>query len=388
MSAVSDGLTQAGIAPSAKHFPGHGDTYIDSHLGLPRIEKTKDELERTELVPFQRLVRDGVATIMTGHMALPMYNEQLTAAQSELPCSLSKEITQKLLRDEMGYDGVVVTDCLEMDAVRVGYGVDKGALMALEAGADIAMICHTFKDQCAAVELVWGAVERGELDLTRSAERVGKLKDAFTGGWETVLGSTFDVTKVLKLKAINAQLSKRAYAASTAIVSDTSSVLPLNAQSKVLVLTPRFESLNRAVDDAEDILRTKDGNLRNTAAPSDIAFYNSVLYRAPSAQHAVYTDLLEVDAEKLRVYDSIVFATRNADRATWQTSLLRKVIRLAPDVKLVVVATCGPYDLMGVELDIPHAYIATFEFTKEAMDTAAGVIFGEAVGMGRVPVAM
>jgi len=386
-SAVSSALTKAGIAPSAKHFPGHGDTHVDSHLGLPRIEKSKSELERTELVPFERLVREGIATIMTGHMALPAYNTALAPAERELPCSLSPEITQKLLRDEMGYGGVVVTDCLEMDAVRVGYGVNNGALMALQAGADIAMICHTPADQRAAIELVWSAVVRGKLDLTQSAARIGNLKDAFTGGWEKVLGPAFDTTKVVRLKVANAQLSKRAYAASIAVISDTGSVLPLSAHSsKVLVLTPRFQSLNRAVDDAEDVLRTKDDNLRNTAAPSDIAFYKSVLERAPGAEHAVYNERLDVVAEKLRLYDSVVFATRNADRATWQTSVLREITQAAPQAKFVVVATCGPYDLMGVKLDVAHAYIAAFEFTREALDAAVGVIFGETKGLGKVPV--
>lgn len=103
--AVSRGLVASGIAPSAKHFPGHGDTHVDSHLGLPRILKSLDELRQVELVPFRSLIAEDIATIMTGHMALP----KITG--SDIPCSLSRDITT-LLRDDLGFKGVVVTDCL------------------------------------------------------------------------------------------------------------------------------------------------------------------------------------------------------------------------------------------------------------------------------------
>lgn len=108
---------------------------MDSHLALPRILKTKAELREMELIPFQGLIDAKIPTIMTGHMALPL------VTGDDTPSSLSRSITTDLIRDEMGFKGVIVTDCLEMEAVAQLYGGSEGAaVMSLQAGADIAMI--------------------------------------------------------------------------------------------------------------------------------------------------------------------------------------------------------------------------------------------------------
>lgn len=97
-----------------------------------------------------------------------------------MPCSLSSQVTHDLLREELKYEGVIVTDCLEMDAVKETYGIEKGSLLALQAGADVVMICHTYESQRGAVELVWDAVGKGELELTASKPRIIALKDQYS----------------------------------------------------------------------------------------------------------------------------------------------------------------------------------------------------------------
>ena len=180
---MSNAFTAQNVAPSAKHFPGHGNTHVDSHLSLPRILVDRASLSATELVPFQALVRDGIASIMTGHMALPL------VTGDDTPCSLSRAITTDLLRGEMGYKGVVVTDCLEMKAISdpaYGPGVERGAVLALRAGADIVMICHTFDWHVGSVKATYAALESGELsmdDLRASGERITKLKRKYAGDW-------------------------------------------------------------------------------------------------------------------------------------------------------------------------------------------------------------
>lgn len=345
--------------------------------------KTKAELEATELVPFKALVQAGIASIMTGHMALP------TLTGDDLPCSLSRKVTHDLLREELKYDGLIVTDCLEMDAVKETYGIEKGSVMALKAGADIIMICHTYESQLGAVELAWEAVNKGELDITDSKRRIAVIKDQFTGGWDHVLNSTLDNAALSKLKSTHALLSKEAYASSTTVISDPSSILPLKPTTNVLLFTPQTESLNKAVDDAEGVLRTKDGNLRNTAGPSDISFSKSIAQRASTSHHAVYTKELSIPSDLVaRNNLVIVFATRNADRATWQLDYLRKLVKKAASAKVIIVSTCGPYDLIdpGEALEFAYAYVATYEFTPEALEAAVGVIFGEVKATGSVPV--
>ncbi|EEB98433.1 hypothetical protein MPER_02058, partial [Moniliophthora perniciosa FA553] len=117
--AAAKGMSSSGVAPCVKHFPGHGDTHVDSHLALPKIMKTKQVITETELVPFKTAFDEAqsnprlgsLLTVMTSHHALPLITG------SDEPCSLSKVITTEMLRKEMGFKGVVVTDCLEMDAI-------------------------------------------------------------------------------------------------------------------------------------------------------------------------------------------------------------------------------------------------------------------------------
>jgi beta-N-acetylhexosaminidase len=386
--AVSRGLTATGIAPSAKHFPGHGDSHVDSHLGLPRILKSLAELQSVELVPFRSLIAEGVSTIMTGHIALPK------VTNSDVPCSLSRGITTTLLRDDLGFKGVVVTDCLEMDAVARSYGVEEGALMALEAGTDIVMVCHTPAKQKGAVELVRAAVTAGKLSLDslgQSRQRIADLKSKFAGTWSDVLGPVFDLGKKIQLKSENSALSASAYSASTALVVDPTGVLPISEGCAVVLFTPENDSLNRAVDDAEG-LQTQGGKLGNTAAPSDKSFGSSISARTRNMHHVVYAKNFAVTeelAKRLSAVKYIVFATRNADRSAWQLKFLSTIARLKNvDTEVIVVSICAPYDLLNAksDLDFPFAYLATFEFTPPALEAATRVIFGEVKPTGKVPV--
>ncbi|KAF9650125.1 glycoside hydrolase family 3 protein [Thelephora ganbajun] len=385
--AVSRGLTASGIAPSAKHFPGHGDTHVDSHIALPRILKSQDELRQEELVPFRSLIAEDIATIMSGHIALP----RITG--SDIPCSLSRDITTALLRDDLGFKGVIVTDCLEMDAVAGSYGVENGALMALDAGADIVMVCHTPERQKGAVELVQAAVISGKLtldSLRQSHHRIAHLKSKFAGSWSDVLAPVFNSGRKIQLKSDNAALSASAYSASTALVTDPTGVLPISGGDAVILFTPENESLNRAVDDIEDAVRAEDGKIRNKAAPSDISFGSSISARTQNMHHTVYAKDFTVTEElsnHLSVAKYIVFATRNTDRSAWQLKALSAIAEVKnTGTGVIIISTCAPYDLLNAKLGFPFAYLATFEFTRPALEAAARVIFGEAKPAGKVPV--
>ena len=384
--AVSRGLIASGIAPTAKHFPGHGDTRVDSHLGLPRILKSLNEIREEELIPFRSLIAEGIPTIMTGHMALP----KITG--SDIPCSLSRDITT-LLRGELGFTGVVVTDCLEMDAVAESYGVENGALMALEAGADIAMICHTPTKQKGAIELVHAALTSGKLTLDSMREsrgRIAHLKSKFVGNWSDILDPPFDSGRKIQLKSENIALSESAYLASTALVVDHTHALPISKGDAVILFTPESESLNRAVDDEEAVPKPRNGGIRNTAAPSDIFFGSSISARSRNMHHVVYTKDLTVTDElgkHLSTAKYIVFATRNADRSAWQLRALSAIAEVKnADTEVIIISTCAPYDLLNARLEFPFTYLATFEFTRPALETVTRVIFGEAQPTAKVPV--
>ncbi|EIW76982.1 hypothetical protein CONPUDRAFT_130068 [Coniophora puteana RWD-64-598 SS2] len=396
---VSQGLADAGIAPSPKHFPGHGDTHVDSHLALPVIDKSKDAILATELVPFIQAIQQNVATIMTGHMALP----KLTGSD-KLPCSLSRAITTDLLRGELKFDGVIVTDCLEMDAVVQEYGSEGGAVMSLQAGADIVMICHTMERHEGSVRKTYEAVSNGTLsmdELVASGRRIAKLKDEFAGTWNDVLDRSISDAEIAQLAKKNARLSAEAYARSTALVQG--SVPHIDADKTVLVLFPETESLNKAVDDAEGVLRTKEGQVRNTAGPHYVAFADSVKRRRPNSKWIVYSPLSktggEIGAEvvgelKGGGLGAVIFVTRNADQSGWQLEYLRRVQEVASAASdgaatpIVMLASCGPYEVIGgsERVDGCSACVASFEYTPAALEAACAVILRERRAVGRVPV--
>ncbi|MFF0175532.1 glycoside hydrolase family 3 protein [Micromonospora profundi] len=168
------GLQAGGVAGCAKHFPGHGDTRVDSHHDLPRITADRERLDACELAPFRAAIAAGVQAVMTGHLLVPALDE-------ELPATLSHRILGGLLRDELGFSGVVVTDAVEMRAVADRYGFAGAAVRALAAGADAICIGGERADEQAARELrdaIVAAVVSGELPeerLAEAAKRVGQL---------------------------------------------------------------------------------------------------------------------------------------------------------------------------------------------------------------------
>ena len=389
---MSNAFTAQNVAPSAKHFPGHGNTHVDSHLSLPRILVDKASLSSTELVPFKALIHENIGSIMTGHMALP------NITGDDVPCSLSRAITTDLLRGELGYDGVVVTDCLEMEAVAETYGSEGGAVLSLRAGADVVMICHTYKRHIGAVEATYAAVKEGSLsldELKASGKRIAALKDKVAGTWDDVF-TTFQAEQVNALKKEHQLLSLRAYTASIAHIPNSKPFVPLSTVGPAILFTPRIESLNRAVDDAESQLRDASGHIRNTAGPSFSAFAASIAARVPAIEHVVYAPGDEIPpavVENLSGAGSIVFVTRNGyEKGAWQVAFLEKVLQVAGSgerglERFVAVSTCGPYDLLALgQIAVPA--IATFEFTVPALEAAAAAIYGENAITGRVPVRM
>lgn len=139
VSAQVKGLKEGGIVACVKHFPGHGDTAVDSHRGLPVIKKTKAKLDACELIPFRRAVVEGVDAVMTAHIAMPgiVVRASEDAKSYELskilPASLNPDAI-KILRQEMKFEGMIVSDCLEMDGVRITWGTERSAVMAIEVG--------------------------------------------------------------------------------------------------------------------------------------------------------------------------------------------------------------------------------------------------------------
>ena len=158
-AAFAAGLQEAGVLATAKHFPGHGDTSVDSHTALPVLLFGTERLQALELVPFRKLVQEGVMSVMIAHLALP-----LVEPDSTLPASLSPQVATGLLRGELGFDGLVVTDALDMAGVTDHFSTEEIAVRALQAGADMLLLSE---DPWAARDAVLQAIAAGELPAER-----------------------------------------------------------------------------------------------------------------------------------------------------------------------------------------------------------------------------
>ncbi len=173
------GHLTAGVVPCGKHFPGHGDTDTDSHLDLPVVAHPPERLEEIELYPFQKAIGVDFPMLMTAHVMLP-------ALDTVHPATLSHAVMTRLLREELGYDGVMVSDCLEMKAVADRYEITEMVELGLRAGVDMFLICHTEAKWRAAREHLIGLATRNDLDRHRvfqSANRIMDLKRTMLGSW-------------------------------------------------------------------------------------------------------------------------------------------------------------------------------------------------------------
>lgn len=169
------GIQAGGIIPVVKHFPGHGDTSVDSHIGLPSVKHDMDRLKSFELVPFQKAIEREADAVMIAHILLNKIDPQN-------PASLSKTIITDLLREQMKFNGVVITDDMTMGAIVENYTISNAVVQAIQAGSDIVLVCHEQENEVEAIESIKKAVEDESIPEERideSVYRILKLKQKY-----------------------------------------------------------------------------------------------------------------------------------------------------------------------------------------------------------------
>jgi len=169
------GLMKEKIIPTIKHFPGHGDTSVDSHLELPRVDKTLTQLESLELIPFKRAIESGAEMVMVAHLLLPKIDPNL-------PSSLSEKIISDLLRKDLGFNGVIITDDLTMKAISENFTIGAAAVESIKAGTDIVLVTHKYENISKVFSALKEAVLRGELSeerINESVQRILELKKKY-----------------------------------------------------------------------------------------------------------------------------------------------------------------------------------------------------------------
>ncbi len=360
-SAMVRGYQEAGIIACLKHFPGHGDTAVDSHLGLPVIPHSLERLEALELVPFRSGIEAGAASVMIAHVAFPTLTHD-----NALPATLSSAIIQGLLREKLGFEGVILSDCLEMQAISDTFGTESAAVMALQSGIDLALVSHHAELQRGSIAAIREATLTGDLSaqvIQRAAERVLSLKARYLSWDEAPTEIDF---------VAHERLRDQAYELSTTLVRNDDALLSLRLQAgeKIVVVSPPRNTMTKVEDRFYsdemllDILRgyASDVSLLTVASADD------------------YGELLRETSEN----DVVIVATVNAHLDEEQANVVRFLIDSKR--RVMVIAVRNPYDLQA----FPQlkTFLATYEYTRPALSAAARVIFGEREARGRLPVSV
>ncbi|MEW1827917.1 glycoside hydrolase family 3 N-terminal domain-containing protein [Streptomyces sp. NPDC088196] len=365
VAAEVQGYQSSQVAATAKHFPGHGDTAVDSHFGFPVITHSREVWEALDAVPFRAAVKAGIDSIMTAHIMVPALDD------SGDPATLSHPIVTGVLRGELGYDGVVITDALGMEGVRQKYGDDRVPVLALKAGVDQLL-------NPPSLDVAWNAVlkavQGGELTEARLDEsilRVLRLKERL-GLFRDVYVSRAGVDRAVGTPAHLAAADRIAERTTTLLVNSTG-LLPLSRRThgKVLVVGADPASPTGTTGPPTGVLAAALGELGFTATALSTG-------TAPSAA----TVAKAVTAAGAA--DAVVVATYNVTAADAQKTLVGHL--LATGKPVVAVAVRNPYDV--AQLPSVSAYLASYSWTDVELRAAARVIAGRVRPRGRLPVAV
>lgn len=344
----------AGIVATAKHFPGHGDTATDSHTGLPVITHTLEEWQQIDAPPFQAAIDAGVDSIMTAHIVVPALDD------SGDPATLSREIITGQLREEMGFDGVIVTDGLEMAGVRQQYGDGEVAVRALEAGVDQLLLPAAPQVAYDAVDEAVASGRLTEARIDESVERILEMK--YDQG---VVDEAFvDVDKVLKTvgKRSHLRAAEKITDATTTLVRNDDGALPVEVAGRSVLVTGYGETTGRTLAAELNERGAEATPLPTGTSPTQTQIDQAVA----AAQNS----------------DVTVVLTHNVSATSRQKQLVAALD--ATDTHLIVVGVRNPYDINQLgEID---NFIATYSYAAPALDSLAKVITGEISPQGTLPV--
>lgn len=372
---MMQGMQEYNIATAAKHFPGHGDTATDSHTGLPLVDKSYEELKNLELIPFQAAVDNGVDMLMTAHIQYPQVETDTVTSKADgseiyVPATLSDDIITGIVREDMGFDGVVVTDAMNMDAISTNFGESEAVIMAIQADVDICLMPTILRSKADMAKMdqiiadVKAALEDGTITedmLNDSVKRILTLKEkrgildyaSDTRTWEEKLANANEQVG----SDLNRDLEREISADAVTVIKNDDMVLPLNpkADEKVLLLgaydneLPGMElGMRRLI--AEGVL------------PENVQ-YESIRYNSATT----IDDLKSaIDSSDYVIVISEVGSAAQLLGDHWLTRVPTEVIDYANEAgkDSVVMSTSKPYDVANY----PNAKAIVAVYGNKGMD--------------------
>lgn len=356
------GLSAELVVSCVKHFPGHGDTNVDSHLGLPVIHHSLKRMHQVELAPFKAAIAGGVPAVMSTHIVFPELDD--------LPATLSNRILTGLLRDELGFEGLIFTDSLSMDAIDTRYGLADSSILCKSAGVDVLESNESVDKQLVRFKALVQAVEDGTLDVALFASAVDRLNQ---------LRTTFDLfspTPPLPPEDPSLRAEAEQIARDSIVVIHNTKFSPIGPEEKTLVID--FQRLRSS--EAEDPFN-RGGIVREGLQGRLSRTRVATLSHQPQGEEVIFA------TNAARQVETLVVMTRDAIDSTYQVELAQKAVAHLPTgARVIHVALRGPYDA-GI-LGPVDATVLSFGDPAVSLRAVVALLVGDFVATGTLPVAL
>jgi beta-glucosidase-like glycosyl hydrolase len=378
------------VLATAKHFPGHGDTHVDSHRSLPVLDVTRERLERVELIPFRAAIEAGVASIMIGHLSVPSLDptpapvrehvdatednpygtlEHETERAGTVPATISEPIITDLLRHELHFDGLVVTDAFDMGGLVAHYDAGEAAIKAIEAGEDQILKSANTDAAIAAVKVAVGSGRISESRIDESVRRIlaAKAIAGAPGGSQEDIFRTLDAEEHLRVAK---EIARRA----VTLLREESGVLPLKKNARVVILT---------VSDFPEVINPLAGVEKEVAQRVDRRPATFILDSRSRREEAKPVIVAAENADVV-ILALAVRARSGAGHLAVPEAARFVIEQLPPNVKTIAVSFGSPY----VIRDLPQlkTYFCAYGIQPVMQTAIVQAIFGEAPISGRLPV--
>jgi beta-glucosidase-like glycosyl hydrolase/CubicO group peptidase (beta-lactamase class C family) len=371
MTEYIKGLHEGGMISTVKHFPGHGDTDVDTHLGLSVLNFSKARLDSLELAPFRDAIQAGVMSVMVGHLAVPALD-----STNELASSISQKVTTNLLKEELHFRGLVITDALRMQAVSRTHAPGEAAVLAVKAGADIILAPENID---IAIDAIVDAVRKGEFPESRVDESVRKiLKAKQYVGLDLNRFVDEEVVAVIVGSREHQSLAREIARSAVTVLGNETNVLPLP-------MVDGRKTLDLVISDDED---ANDGRqfhrLVQERRGNNLDFYKI----DPTSNRLDYDSVLTLAKKSDVLIVQLLLFTRSGAMSGFidpqQAELLKKLSELKkPEV---VISFGNPY--VAAAFPKADAYVCTYSDAEPMIQATAEVIFAQSSARGKLPVAI
>ena len=402
--ASMQGYMDAGLATMGKHFPSYGNLeFVGSALDVPMITQSLEELSLSALIPFRNAIAKGLESIMVGGCAMS------SAGLNVMHACLSEQVVNGLLRSDLKFGGVVVSECLEMEALSHNIGVGGGTVMAINAGCDIVLLCRSFQCQQEAITGVKAGIADeaiSESRIKQSLRRVLKMKSKCTN-WTKALNPA-GTSLLSQLQPSHTALSTKAYNSSITVVRDKNKLLPLtnviDAEEELLLLTPLVKPLaasaaSRALSDHAFTGSPEPAHWEKSVMSGERVFRelgrSLTRHRNGRVLHASYTahGIRPTHENLITRASAVIVLTADATRNLYQNGFTKHVSMICNtqyteagekrEKPLVVVSVSSPYDF-ALDASV-GTYVCTYDFTETALNSLVKVLYGDVTPTGTLP---